>query len=96
MPESGGRLPPIEIMEPIATLAFELATSRKPDKAEVAVLTHLAKQEMTSFLHDRKHAGDLLKNGETPPDPKMDQVDLAAWTTVASAILNLDETITVE
>ena len=74
-----------------ATLAFQLATSRKPDKSELAILTHLAKQPI-----DRKHADDLLKNGETPPDPKIDRIELAAWTIVTSAILNLDETITKE
>jgi hypothetical protein len=79
-----------------ATLAFELATSRKPDKSELAVLTNLAKQEMTTYTRDRKQAEALLKNGESQPDPKLDRVELAAWTTVASAILNLDETITKE
>ena len=79
-----------------ATLAFEWATSRKPDKGEVAVLTTLAKKQMATYTKDRKQADDLLKNGETPPDPKIDRVELAAWTTVTSAILNLDETITKE
>jgi hypothetical protein len=79
-----------------ATLAFELATSRKPDKQELAVLTGLARQEMEAFARDGKHAGDLLHNGETPPDPKIDKAEIAAWTTVTSAILNLDETITKE
>jgi hypothetical protein len=79
-----------------ATLAFELATARKPDKSEIAVLTDLAKQEMKTYSSDRKQADALLKNGETPIDPKLDRVELAAWTTVASTILNLDEVITKE
>jgi hypothetical protein len=79
-----------------ATLAFEYATSRQPDKSEVAVLTNLAKQQMKTYSSDRKQAEALLKNGETPLDPKLDRVELAAWTTVTSAILNLDETITKE
>ncbi|HEY3837056.1 MAG TPA: DUF1553 domain-containing protein [Bryobacteraceae bacterium] len=79
-----------------ATLAFELATARKPDKQEVAVLTNLAKQELKTYAGDRKQADALLKNGETPVDPKLDRVELAAWTTVASTILNLDEVITKE
>jgi hypothetical protein len=32
--------------------------------------------------------------GESPRDKRIDVAELAAWTTVASAILNLDETIT--
>jgi hypothetical protein len=31
--------------------------------------------------------------GESPRDPKLDPVELAAWTTVASVIFNLDETV---
>jgi hypothetical protein len=70
-----------------AALAFELATSRKPDKSEIAILTRLAKQAVSD---------QILTNGESPVDPKMDRKELAAWTVVTSAILNLDETITVE
>jgi hypothetical protein len=79
-----------------ASLAFQLATSPKPDKQELVVLVKLARQGTETFAHDGKRAGELLQNGEAPPDPKIDKAELAAWTTVASAILNLDETITKE
>jgi hypothetical protein len=79
-----------------ATLAFELATSRRPDRQELAVLVKLARQGTQSYAHDGKGAGALLQNGESAPDSKIDKAELAAWTTVASAILNLDETITKE
>ena len=49
--------------------------------------------------HYRQHpdeAQKLLKVGESPADPAVNKADLAAWTTVASMILNLDETITKE
>jgi len=36
----------------------------------------------------------LLTVGESPRRTKIDAAELAAWTTVASTILNLDETIT--
>jgi len=35
----------------------------------------------------------LLSVGATRSDPKIDAGELAAWTTVGSAILSLDETI---
>ncbi len=38
----------------------------------------------------------LIRHGESPPDPKIDPVVLAAYTATASVILNLDETITLE
>ena len=37
-----------------------------------------------------------LSQGESPRDEKLDASELAAYTTVASLILNLDETITKE
>jgi hypothetical protein len=34
--------------------------------------------------------------GESKPDPALDAGELAAWTTVAGVILNMDETISKE
>jgi len=79
-----------------AALAFELATLRKPDKSEVSVLSNLAKTELVTYKKNPGEADKLLRNGEKPLDPKLDKLELAAWTTVTSAILNLDETITKE
>ena len=39
-------------------------------------------------------AKKLLAVGESPRDATLNEAELAAWTTVASTILNLDETIT--
>ena len=36
----------------------------------------------------------LIDVGESSRDSRLDPAELAAWTTVASVILNLDETIT--
>ncbi len=76
--------------------AFRLATGRTPAAQEVAVLRTLLSQELTAFRRHKKDAGDLLRVGESKPSPAIDAVDLAAWTTVASAVLNLDETVTKE
>jgi hypothetical protein len=38
----------------------------------------------------------LLAVGASRSDPRLNPSELAAWTTVASIILNLDETITKE
>ena len=35
-----------------------------------------------------------LAVGESPRDEELDPAELAAWTMVASVILNLDETVT--
>ena len=75
-------------------LAFRLATARKPTAKERQVLRDLAEREVTGYHHDPDGAQRLLHVGESKFDSKLDAGELAAWTTVASVILNLDETIT--
>ena len=43
---------------------------------------------------DRGAVAKLLAAGESPRDPLLDVAELAAYTTAASVILNLDEVIT--
>ena len=76
--------------------AFRQATSRPPSTPELQVLRELFQQQLTRFQRDKKAASDLLKVGASACDPKLDAIELAAWTLVASTILNLDETITKE
>ena len=45
---------------------------------------------------DPAQAAKLIAVGEPPKPGNVEAVELAAWTTVASTILNLDETITKE
>ena len=74
--------------------AFRLATARKPSGKEAGILRHLLNSRRAEFAKDRAGALKLLRIGESARDPKLDPSELAAWTMVASAILNLDETIT--
>jgi hypothetical protein len=74
--------------------AFRLATARKPTGQETKVLRGLLGERLTAFRRDRPSAIKLLSVGESPRDASLDVAELAAWTTVASVILNLDETIT--
>lgn len=76
--------------------AFRLATARNPTPEEARVLQTLLRQQTVQFRRDKKAADELLSVGESPVDPHFDASELAAWTTLASAILNLDETITKE
>jgi hypothetical protein len=75
---------------------FRLATARQPDANEVRVLKDIEVQELAQYRRDKDAARKLLTVGESPADTKLDSGELAAWTTVASMILNLDETITKE
>jgi hypothetical protein len=54
----------------------------------------LLSRQLTSFRRDRQAAAKLLSVGESPRKTRLDAAELAAWTMVASTILNLDETIT--
>jgi mono/diheme cytochrome c family protein len=74
--------------------AFRLATARKPTAKETKVLRGLLGERLTAFRRDRPSAVKLLSVGESPRDTSLDAVELAAWTTVTSVMLNLDETIT--
>lgn len=76
--------------------AFRLATARRPAPQELQVLRQLAWRELTHYRRDKDAAVKLLRVGESAYDSKLDASELAAWTTVASAILNLDETVTKE
>jgi hypothetical protein len=75
---------------------FRGATARTPSTKEVRVLRVLFQQQVARYRVDKKAALDLLGVGESKWDATLDASELAAWTMVASAVLNLDETITKE
>jgi len=74
--------------------AFRLATARRPKAKERQVLRDLAERETAEYRRNPEAASNLLHVGESRFDARLDPGELAAWTTVASVILNLDETIT--
>ena len=76
--------------------AFRHATARMPSAKEAQLLRDLFQREIAHYRADKKASVDLLGVGESKWDSKLDASELAAWTIVASAILNLDETITKE
>jgi hypothetical protein len=78
------------------TYAFRLATSRAPSAQESRVLRELYAKQLARYRRDKQAANELLSVGESKADERIDAAELAAWTMVASTILNLDETITKE
>ena len=75
-------------------LAFRLATGRAPKAAELRVLNQLHDDELTAYRANAANTAKLLKVGEAEHNTSLDAAELAAWTIVASTILNLDETVT--
>jgi hypothetical protein len=76
------------------TLAFRLATGRRPEAKEVEVLRRIFNRQLNVYRQDTKAALRLLSVGESPRDERLAPAELAAWAVVSSVILNLDETIT--
>ena len=75
---------------------FRLAVSRVPTAEERAVLEQILGRAAERYRQDAKAAASLLAVGASPRSASLDPATLAAWTTTASMILNLDEAITKE
>ncbi len=76
------------------TWAWQQALDRKPRPEELAALRSLLQKHLAEFRQNRDAAKDYLKTGFAPVPPELDAAELAAWTDVARALLNLHETIT--
>ncbi len=74
--------------------AMKEATSRAARDEEIAVLSELYSQQLSEYADDSPAAEKLLATGLSPRDASMQLPQLAAWTDVARAVLNLNETIT--
>ena len=76
------------------TLAFRRVITRGPSASEVTHLTRLYETARAGFAVAPDTAVALLATGERPRDPALAPAELAAWTIVASTIMNLDEAVT--
>ena len=74
-------------------LAFESIMSRRPTAAEHRVIAETLHAAQAQFGRDRTAAEKLLTVGRAPREKLWTDEELAAWTTVASLLLNLDEAI---
>ena len=74
--------------------AFRLATARMPSENETKSLVALFEKQRARFAAAPGQATALLGIGEAPRNTQLDAAELAAWASVASTILNLDETVT--
>lgn len=72
---------------------FRSVTSRSPEDFEVKVLVDGYRRRLSHFESDHSKADALLKVGESDVLSSLSSVELAAMTTVANVLLNLDEAI---
>jgi hypothetical protein len=74
--------------------AFRLTTSRRPNEKELRILLKNLDAQLKYFSGDSKEATRLLAIGARQNDERLNVAELAAYATIASLILNLDEVIT--
>ncbi len=73
---------------------YRLVLGRKPKPAEQNILLGVYRDNLSRFKADLDVAAKLLAFGESKRDESIDAADHAAWTLIASMILNCDETLT--
>ena len=73
---------------------FRLLLSKAPNERQSAILQSTFEKSLARFDADLKSANAFLKQGESSVNPKLGVPELAAYTTVASLMLNMDEAIT--
>jgi hypothetical protein len=80
-----------------AAQIFRLCVSRRPDEVEMKAVMDFYEAQLKRFREDKTvdPAAVALRDPAKKPQG-MDLPELAAWTTVARSILNLDETVTKE
>jgi hypothetical protein len=74
--------------------AFEECVSRPPTDEELSVLTDALFRERTRYVNDNETADAYLANGESPRNKDIPAPEHAAWSQVATLLLNLSETVT--
>ncbi|MCR9291373.1 MAG: PSD1 and planctomycete cytochrome C domain-containing protein [bacterium] len=75
---------------------FRLANGREPTDQELEVLRLAHQQAAEAYINNPQAADQLLSIGESARNSNLAPAQHAAWTMLASLILNLDETITKE
>ena len=73
---------------------FQLCVARRPQTRELEEFVRLFSDQRKHFGGHSEMARSAATGGESRLPPEWDPADLAAWTTVSHALLNLDETIT--
>ena len=78
-------------LEARITNAFRLATGRKPEPAERAILERLYQEQLQLFEQGPSTAQQYLSIGEHPLDKSLPSQEVAATTVLVNTLMNLDE-----
>jgi hypothetical protein len=77
-------------------LVFERLLTRLPSDRERDILLAGLSHHRERFAKDEAAAKVLIQTGEWPVADELPPAELAAWTTICSTIMNLDEAVTKE
>ena len=75
--------------------AFQRTLGRSIKAKELASLKHFVAAQREHLQSDKDEPAKLQKIGIAPAAKDVDEIELAAWTSVCRVILNLHEVITV-
>jgi len=76
--------------------AFRLCTARAPSATEQAILAAALSRLRQQYGSDVNAARKLIATGESKPDPALAPAELAAHTSLALLLFNMDEVLTKE
>jgi hypothetical protein len=76
------------------TFALRQCLTRPPRDEERAFFTSFYHEQYAAFSADWAAAQALIAQGRAPVAADLEPAALAAWTTIANVLLNLDETVT--
>jgi Protein of unknown function (DUF1553)/Protein of unknown function (DUF1549)/Planctomycete cytochrome C len=85
-----------ESTESRITYGFRLLLARTPSSQELKILMDAVERTRIDFDQDNEAASQLLSVGESKHSEAISNAELAVYTSLASTLLNLDETITRE
>jgi hypothetical protein len=74
------------------TWLYQRATGRQPDENQLVLIEQLLSLNRRAFGDHPESAHELLNTGIRPVGADIDKVELAAWSEVCRALLNLAET----
>jgi len=76
------------------SLMFRLVLARQPSQDELRVLNAALDRHLAQYRRDPQAASELGAVGHAPRAAEFDVTEIAAYTVLASLVLNLDEAIT--
>jgi len=73
---------------------YKLLLARAPSAKQKQILLSTVARMAADFRNEPAAAKQFLQQGESPIDRALDPTELAAWSSIASLLLNMDEAIT--